>query len=244
MGIISKGIRGILKITKKTFLGAEAYEDFLLVGGERLGKGATYQVISATQKDALEKVIDLLSDDQKKGFLLDKFYDDKSTTNFIQEQTKNGFKEALEADREDLREKMDKLLGDKYESGLTEKEIKKEMNKIGREFDDKQAVYMLKIEEYEEFDDGQEWDEHTSGTTILGTPKSSFVKGASYNSETQRMMMLTREGNKNHRYLLGNVPYGKWKVLRDYQGFVPHNGMGTYTIRNIKKKQQWKLLTF
>lgn len=245
MGIITKGIKGILTISKKSVKSKFAYREFL----ETLSikNGVKYTLITEGQKDAIEKAWGFVSgelkdklEDYPKDRLANVFYQGKTSPEFAQEIIKKEVQDVINNldITPNLKTQVKNLLDKKDLSDNDRKNFEKQLERLEKRVDARQSKYVLKIEELVEAG-GQTWDQHASGTSIVGLPRSSWFKGCSYSTKRNEMLAITSAGTYN----LTNVPYGKWIVLRDYQGFVPNNGMGTYTIRNIKKKDKWKQIT-
>lgn len=191
----SKIIRGILSINKIVKAAKETDNLFAVLAEKELGVGefiktksirTEYMLIGENEKDALVKISDKLrqggrgitrelADKQRQERLVDIFYHEKGSPDFIKQFADEKLEEQLSKldISKNLQTRMKNMIEGLRLDEKTKRDVDKQLARIKDRVDPKKGRYILKIESLLETEDGRQYDEHANPKTILGTPKSS-----------------------------------------------------------------------
>lgn len=232
-------IKGMLVIKRARKLSKEA-----TLLSEVLGTGTDFIAINEMEKGAIENIFDQLKkggrgmtvakrEEIGRDMLAEVFYNPKGTKEYIKDFANKKFQDAISKFdiKSNLRAKIEDIIKDFDLKGKTKKYIEGQLDKLKNKVDPRKNKHVLKIQNLLS-GRGRLWTDQAEPYNIIGLPKSSWINKTIYWNEDRKEVLVMG-------MIVPNVTEAKWTILRDFQGFVPYNGWGTYINRAIAHRKQW-----
>lgn len=201
--ILTFALKGIIRIVKTRSITKEAS-----ILGEVLGSGTEYVTISEVEKQTMDKIMAQLKkggrgitkevrEARGRDMLVDVYYHEKGTTDFIREFANEKLQKAL--NKSGLNKSFKEHLNDMVEEFRLDKKTKsymdRQINKIKDTLDPRKNKYVVKIENILKDEDGMKWDDHANPLNIFGLSKSSWIDiGLSYSKSRKQLRIASTTG--------------------------------------------------